>query len=127
MSWRTHEPRVPPVGAGLRCRCPHCGEAPLFEGLLQVRRRCAVCGLDLRAADPGDGPAVFIILILGALVVAAAILLEAALAPPLWVHAAVWPVVIVAGAIALLRPAKALLIALQYRYNAREAGHHDAP
>jgi len=125
MSWHESERRVSPFSAGLRCRCPHCGEAPLFDGLLQVRRRCGVCGLDLRAADSGDGPAVFIILILGALVVLAAILLESAVGPPLWVHAAIWPVVIIGGAIAMLRPAKALLIALQYRHNAREAGLHD--
>jgi uncharacterized protein (DUF983 family) len=81
-----------------------------------VAATCEVCGLDLSAQDAGDGPAVFVILILGALVVALAILVEAKLAPPLWVHALLWPPLILAGAIAMLRPLKAGLIALQYRH-----------
>jgi uncharacterized protein (DUF983 family) len=100
----------------LLCRCPGCGRGRLFKGLLTVADRCTVCGLDLSAEDAGDGPAVFVILILGAVVVALAILVEAKLAPPLWVHAVIWPPVILAGAIGMLRPLKAGLIALQYRH-----------
>lgn len=107
---------VSPVSAGLRCRCPRCGEGALFTGLLTVRERCGACGLDLRGQDSGDGPAVFVVLILGALVVAAALLVEVNLAPPLWLHALIWPGLIFAGAIAMLRPFKAVLIALQYRH-----------
>jgi uncharacterized protein (DUF983 family) len=125
MSWEDTHPAVSPFAAGLRCRCPRCGEGPLFAGLLEVRAQCRVCGLDLQKADPGDGPAVFIILILGALVVLAALLLEAAAGPPLWLHMAIWPVVIVAGAIAMLRPAKALLVALQFRNKAEDTGTLD--
>lgn len=107
---------VPPLLAGLRCRCPRCGEGRLFEGLLAVRASCAQCGLDLRAHDAGDGPAVFVILLLGALVVAAALTVEMKFAPPLWIHALLWPMFILGGAIAMLRPLKAMLIALQYRH-----------
>jgi uncharacterized protein (DUF983 family) len=110
------ENEVPLLTLALLCRCPRCGRGRLFKGLLTVADRCAVCGLDLSAQDAGDGPAVFVILILGAVVVALAILVEAKLAPPLWVHAVIWPPVILAGAIALLRPLKAGLIALQYRH-----------
>jgi uncharacterized protein (DUF983 family) len=81
-----------------------------------VAATCEVCDLDLSAQDAGDGPAVFVILILGAIVVALAILVEAKLAPPLWVHAVIWPPVILAGALAMLRVFKAGLIALQYRH-----------
>ncbi|MBX6367142.1 MAG: DUF983 domain-containing protein [Rhodospirillales bacterium] len=98
------------------CRCPRCGRGKLFKGLLDVAERCDACGLDLSAQDAGDGPAVFVILILGAVVVGLAILVEAKLGPPLWVHAVLWPPVIVVGALALLRPLKAGLIALQYRH-----------
>jgi uncharacterized protein (DUF983 family) len=125
MSWEDTHPAVSPVAAGLRCRCPRCGQGPLFAGLLALRERCRVCGLDLQKADPGDGPAVFIILILGALVVTGALLLESLAGPPLWLHMAIWPVVIVAGAIAMLRPAKALLIALQFRNKAEDTGTLD--
>lgn len=107
---------VSPYSAGLRCRCPRCGEGRLFEGLLTVRERCANCDLDLRAHDSGDGPAVFVILILGALVMIAALTLEVKYEPPLWVHAVIWPGIIVVGAIGMLRPLKATLIALQYRH-----------
>jgi uncharacterized protein (DUF983 family) len=108
-------PEVSPVSAGLRCRCPRCGQGPLFKGLLTVAERCSVCGLDLTPHDSGDGPAVFVILVLGAVVVPLALALEAWAAPPTWVHLVVWPPVIVALAIALLRPMKATLVAYHFR------------
>lgn len=107
---------VSPYSAGLRCRCPRCGDGRLFEGVLTVRAACPVCGLDLRANDPGDGPAIFVILILGALVVIAALTVEMKFEPPLWIHALLWPIFILVGAVALLRPFKATLIALQFRH-----------
>jgi uncharacterized protein (DUF983 family) len=90
--------------AGLRCRCPNCGRGALFRGFLTVVDRCAACGIDLRAHDTGDGPAVFIILILGFVIVGAALVVEVAYQPPLWVHAVVWPPLVLGGALALLRP-----------------------
>jgi uncharacterized protein (DUF983 family) len=105
-----------PWQAGLLCRCPRCGRGPLFAGLLTVAPICAACGLDLAAQDSGDGPAVFVILVLGALVVGLALAVELIFAPPLWLHMVLWPPVILAGAIGLLRPFKATLIAFQYRH-----------
>ncbi len=58
----------------LACRCPRCGKGRLFRNLLDVRDRCEVCGLDLRAHDAGDGAAVGVILVLGAIVVGAGLL-----------------------------------------------------
>jgi uncharacterized protein (DUF983 family) len=103
--------------AALLCRCPRCGEGPLFAGLLAVRPSCAACGLDLSAQDAGDGPAVFVIFFLGIIVVGLAAWVELKFGPPLWVHALLWTPLIVAGAIAMLRPLKAGLIALQFRHN----------
>jgi uncharacterized protein (DUF983 family) len=103
--------------ATLGCRCPRCGQGKLFAGLLAVRPSCAACGLDLSAQDSGDGPAVFVIFFLGAIVVGLAAWVELKFGPPLWVHALLWTPLIVAGAIAMLRPLKAGLIALQYRHN----------
>jgi uncharacterized protein (DUF983 family) len=88
----------------------------LFAGLLNVRQACEICGLDLTAQDAGDGPAVFVILFLGAIIVGLAALVEINLSPPIWVHLLLWPPVIVVGAVAMLRPLKAGLIALQYRH-----------
>lgn len=113
------------VAVGLACRCPRCGEGRLFDGYLTVADRCAVCGLDLRKADSGDGPAVFIILILGVLIVPLAFVVEMALAPPMWVHMAIWPVLIIGIALGLLRPMKGALIALQFRNRASDAGTVD--
>ncbi len=115
-------PRVSPVVAGLACKCPRCGRGRLFDGYLSVAARCDACGLDLGKADSGDGPAVFIIFILGFLVVPLALLLEAKAAPPYWVHLAIWPAVILGGALGLLRPLKGLLIALQFHHKASEGG-----
>ena len=109
-------PAVSPLAAALSCRCPRCGEGKLYDGLLSVAPVCARCGLDLRAQDAGDGPAVFVVLLLGALTVLLAILVEIAFAPPLWLHAVLWTPLVIGGAILLLRPLKAGLIALQYRH-----------
>jgi uncharacterized protein (DUF983 family) len=112
-------PPLSPVLTGLRCRCPRCGEGRLL-GLLAVRDACERCGLDFRAHDAGDGPAVFVILLLGALVVPMALFAETRLEPPMWFHAVVWPPVILVLAIAMLRPLKGVLVALQYRHRGLE-------
>jgi len=117
--------RVSPFASGLACRCPRCGRGPLFSGFLQVAERCSDCGFDLQKADSGDGPAVFIIFIMGALVVPLALLVESAFAPPYWLHLVVWPPVILGGTLALLRPMKATLIALQFHHRASDSGTQD--
>lgn len=114
----TGTPPVPvsPLRAGLACRCPACGEGPLYDGLLRIAPRCSRCGTDLAQLEQGDGPAVFVILILGFLVTGAALVVELAFAPPIWVHAMLWPPLIVAGAVYLLRVMKAWLCAQHYRH-----------
>ena len=102
--------------AAFGCRCPRCGRGRLFAGLLSVRQACEVCGLDLSAQDAGDGPAVFVIFFLGSIVVGLAALVEIRYSPPIWVHLMLWTPLILGGAIMMLRPLKAGLIALQYRH-----------
>jgi uncharacterized protein (DUF983 family) len=103
-------------------RCPRCGQGRLFRGLLDVRDRCEICGLDLREHDAGDGAVVGVILLLGAIVVVLAFWVEFHFAPPFWVHAVLWPVVTLPLAVLLMRPAKAALVALQFRHRATEMG-----
>jgi len=110
---------------GLRCKCPRCGVGSLFDGYLKVAARCTHCGLDLTKQDSGDGPAVFVIFILGAIVVPAMLLVEVNFAPPVWVHFVVWPTVVIGGALALLPPLKGLMIAMQYKTKASEGGSID--
>ena len=115
-------PSVSPISAGLRCRCPRCGTGALFTGAfgLTVADRCAGCGLEFKFVDPGDGPAVFAIMILGFLILGGALLVEFKLHPPLWVHAVLWPPITLVVALGLLRPLKGLLIALQYHHKAEQ-------
>src|SRR5436853_5246337 len=108
-----HFPPVPVLRAALGCRCPRCGEGRLFTGLLSVRSSCPACGLDLSAQDAGDGPAVFVILFLGLIVVGLAAIVEIKLAPPIWVHLVLWTTPILGGAIVMLRPLQGGLNALR--------------
>lgn len=109
-----------PVLSGLRCRCPRCGEGKLLDGFLTLAPKCEACGLDYGFADAGDGPAVFVILLAGFIVVAAALVVEVKYQPPYWVHAALWLPLILASTLGLLRPTKGLLISLQYANRAAE-------
>ena len=113
-------PRVPPLSAGMRCVCPRCGKGRLFAGFLTVAERCDVCALDLSQVDSGDGPAVFLIFILGFLVVPVALWVSMTVEWPLWLHTIVWSIVVLALTLGMLRPAKAYVIALQYRYRRSE-------
>jgi uncharacterized protein (DUF983 family) len=116
---------VNPVLAGIACRCPNCGEGPLFSGFLVVSERCDACGLDLRAADSGDGPAVFIILIVGCLVGFSALIVEVAFHPPVWLHLILWLPLTLILCLALLRPFKGVMLAMQFVNKASEAGRRD--
>jgi uncharacterized protein (DUF983 family) len=108
------------ISRGLRGGCPRCGEGRLFEGFLKLRPVCERCGLDFGFADAGDGPAVFVILLGGALVVAAALITEVVYQPPYWLHALLWLPLILLVTLLPLRPLKGLMIALQYHHRAQE-------
>ncbi|MEQ8968504.1 MAG: DUF983 domain-containing protein [Azospirillaceae bacterium] len=103
------------LGTGVACRCPRCGEGRLFTGFLTVVDRCESCGLPLAEHDSGDGPAVLLIFVLGFVVVPIVLWIEMAFRPALWVHAIVSLVLVLGLALAMLRPAKAMMLALQYR------------
>jgi len=104
----------------LFARCPGCGRGKLFDGYLKIAARCTECGLDYATFDPGDGPAVFVMLIVGAIVCGAALYVEFTYAPPYWVHAVLWAPLIITLGVVLLRYVKALLLLLQYRNKAGE-------
>ena len=109
-----------PIDCGLRGLCPRCGAKTLFAGWARFADRCRACGLDYSAFNVGDGPAAFLTLILGTIVVAGAVALELALAPPLWVQLLIWTPVTAAGVVLSLRLAKGWLLALEYRRGAAE-------
>jgi uncharacterized protein (DUF983 family) len=109
-----------PYAAGLKARCPRCGQGPLFRSGLVLRENCERCGLSYAFADSGDGPAVFAIFILGFVVLGAALWVEFRVGPPVWVHVVLWGLLTPLLALVLLRVLKAALIALQYKHQAGE-------
>ena len=113
-------PPIPAISTGLVGRCPRCGSGRLFRGFLTLAPRCDHCGLDYSFADAGDGPAVFVTLIVGAIVVGLALILDVAYEPPIWVHMVISLPLAVILCLAVLRPLKGVLVALQYRNKAEQ-------
>lgn len=117
------QPGIP--AAALFGLCPQCGSRTLFDGPARFAPRCRVCGLDYGQFNVGDGPAAFLTMIVGALVVGLAVWLEFAVHPPFWVHIVLW-VPLVAGLTLLgLRVSKSALLAAEYHRKAREATGSD--
>ncbi len=121
------EPAVSPFTAGLTCRCPRCAKGPLYRQMfdLALREKCENCGLSYAFIDTGDGPAVFVIMVLGFIMLGAALILEFSVHPPIWVHALLWVPATLILALGLLRPLKALLIALQFHNKAAQGQRED--
>jgi uncharacterized protein (DUF983 family) len=113
-------PPQPPIATGLRARCPRCGEGRLFDGFLTLAPSCRACGLDFSFADAADGPAVFVILIVGFIIAGAALLVEVAWSPPIWVHVVLWGPLVLILCLGMLRPLKGVLVALQYAHRAEQ-------
>jgi len=100
--------------------CPRCGQGPLFEGYIALKKQCPACGLDYAMFDAGDGPMVFGILIVGAIVCGLALWVEFTFQPALWVHAVLWlPLTCILTAL-FLRLSKSALLVLQYKHKAGE-------
>ncbi len=105
---------------GVAGKCPRCGRGHLFDGFLSLRARCEECGLDYRFADSADGPAFFIMSIVGFIVVGLALGVEFAFEPPIWLHMVLWSALAIVLSLAMARPVKGLMIALQYTHRAEE-------
>jgi uncharacterized protein (DUF983 family) len=111
---------VSPFAAGLACACPRCGKGRLFGGYLKLASACSVCGLDYAKADSGDGPAVFVIFVVGFVAVSLAFI-----ARFVWDWSIAAALALSAGttliaSLGLLRIFKATLIALQFTHDAEE-------
>ena len=109
-----------PLEGAVRGLCPRCGAKTLYRGAAAFSDRCRACGLDYASFNVGDGPAAFLIFIVGGLVTALAIWLELSAEPPFWVHILLWLPLTAILTVALLRIGKGLLLALEYRHRARE-------
>lgn len=113
-----HFPPVDPIKTGLKGCCPRCGQGKLFNGMLKVAPRCNACGLDYSFVDAGDGPVVFVLLIVGFIVMGMALWTEFNIHPPVWLHILLWGPITVGLVIVVQRALKGVLINLQYRNNA---------
>jgi uncharacterized protein (DUF983 family) len=108
-----------PLASAIAGGCPRCAKGRLFSGWVSFAPRCAACGLDFSSFNVGDGPAAFLIFIVGTITVVSALVVDGAFSPPWWVHL-VWLPVGAGLTIGGLRVSKALLLALEYRHRARE-------
>lgn len=117
--------KVSPLRAGLSCRCPQCGEGPVFKSYLGLAPKCTSCGADFSKADSGDGPAFFVMFLVGILVTPPVLLVQVLFDPPAWVQVLIWSPIIILLAIWLLRPFKSLLFALQWSNKAEQAQWED--
>ena len=78
---------VSPFMAAVKCVCPTCGIGKLFTGgLLVPGDDCTHCGEDFTKIDSGDGPAIFVMFILGFALTIIALIVHFLFEPPFWVH-----------------------------------------
>ena len=106
--------------AAIKGLCPRCAATGLFAGIIAFAPKCQNCGLDYSQFNVGDGPAAFLIMIVGAIITGLAISVQLSFTPPWWVHLILWLPLTIILVIGLLRVAKAALLALEYRNRARE-------
>ncbi len=92
----------------------------MFDGFLALPKTCDHCELDYDFADSADGPAVFIMFIVGFVVVGLAMWVEFTFMPPVWLHLVMWFSLTIVLALLLARPLKGVMIALQYHHRAEE-------
>ena len=105
---------------GLMCRCPRCGKGRLFNGFLKLAPRCEACGLDYSFADPADGPAFFIMIIMGIPAAGFGVWVEIMWEPSVWVHLLTSGPFLLLTCIPPIRIAKGMLVASQYFHKAEE-------
>ena len=106
--------------AALSGSCPKCGARTLFDGMIDFAPKCRACGLDFSQFNVGDGPAAFLTLIIGAVIVILALVVDSAFQPPIWVHALLWVPLTAVLVIGGLRACKAWLLISEYRRSAGE-------
>lgn len=114
-----------PALVALKGLCPRCGNRTLFSGMVAFAPKCRACGLDFSTFNVGDGAVPFLIFIVGGLTVGLAITVELKFEPPFWVHALLWIPFATVATIGLMRLAKGLLLALEYKHRAQEGRIRD--
>lgn len=114
-----------PVSTGMRGKCPKCGEGALFKGFLSFRDSCLACSADFKIEDAGDGPAVFVIFIVGIFIVPLAVAFQLATDAPAWVTFIIWAPILTLACLGLLRPLRGIMFNMQWVNKAREVRRDD--
>ena len=97
---------------GLAGKCPACGEARLFGRFLKPVPSCAACGRDWTVQRSDDFPAYLVVLVLGHLLIPVVVEVNLNYDVSVGLQMILWPAIAIAGALALLQPAKGFVIAL---------------
>jgi len=113
------------LSAGLRCRCPRCGEGKLFRAWLKVADNCSACGLDFTPHRADDLPAYLVIVIVGHIVVPTALWIETDFSPPVWLQLSIYLPMTLILSLLLLQPVKGTVVGLQWAL--RMHGFDDNP
>jgi uncharacterized protein (DUF983 family) len=114
------EGRAPGWRAALFGLCPVCAAPTLFDGPIHFSGCCRACGADFGGQNVGDGPAAFLTLIVGGLVLALAMTVEFWLYPPFWVHIILWVPFTIGAVLLGLRGAKGWLFHAEWQRRAGE-------
>jgi uncharacterized protein (DUF983 family) len=117
------EPSLP--RAALQGLCPRCGAKGLFSGLTGFAPRCRTCGLDYQAFNVGDGPAAFLTMVIGALVLGLGLWIEFTFEPPLWLLLTLLAPLVLGATIWGLRVTKAALLYTEFKRKAVEVTGKD--
>lgn len=120
-------PIGPALARGFRGRCPACGLGSIFVGYLEVAPACTVCGQPFHHHRADDLPPYLTILIVGHVVVAGLLITEKTWHPEIWLQMAIWLPVTAGLALALLRPLKGAVVALQWALRMHGFGRADPP
>ena len=114
------------IGRGALAKCPNCGKGGIFDGFLTVKDRCENCGEELYHHRADDAPAYLTILVVGHIVLPLVLGVEEVFAPAIWVHLLLWGPLIPALTLAVLRPVKGAVVALQWAMRMHGFGGADA-
>ena len=120
---KAEQRKISPLSVGLRLRCPHCGVGKLYKGYLKLNHACGNCGENFSHADTADGPAVFVMLIAGVVIMLSALFVEVKYQPSYWLHIMAWLPLTLLLPLLLLPFVKSTLFAFQFRLKALEARH----
>jgi uncharacterized protein (DUF983 family) len=100
---------------GFRGACPACGKGKLFRSYLFQNESCSVCHEDYSSIHADDGPAWFVMVITGAIVVTVAMPLAIHEVIPDWAVIALLIVLTFAVALMILPRVKGIFIAILWR------------